>query len=255
MSTLHISKYTTGNQASVLVLLHGWGSSSKIWQPYIDELCKYFEIWCIDLPGHGESHMIEWDGSVEQGMQLLANVLPPVCSVVAWSLGGLWAQLYLQHFPERVQKLMLIASTPKFVASDDWLNGMPIVKFKLFNENYLSSPEKTLQQFIALQTLHGKYAKQCMQTLTRSATTKNFQNIAWGLSWLEEIDLRGMNYLKKNNICLLQGENDQVSSLAAAEDTAKICNNLELHNIAHASHVPFLSHPEIFIEHVFALIQ
>ena len=75
MSKLHVSRFTNGNQSSIIALLHGWGSSSKIWHPFIDELSSHFEIWCIDLPGHGESQAIDWDSSVEQGMSLLADAL------------------------------------------------------------------------------------------------------------------------------------------------------------------------------------
>ncbi|MBT8113603.1 MAG: alpha/beta fold hydrolase, partial [Gammaproteobacteria bacterium] len=69
MSKLHVSKFGQASNAPVLALLHGWGSSSKIWQPCLTELCKEFQLWCVDLPGHGESHDIVWDESVHQGLE------------------------------------------------------------------------------------------------------------------------------------------------------------------------------------------
>ncbi len=253
MSTLHVSKFTNGNQTSALVLLHGWGSSSKIWHPLIEELSRDFEIWCIDLPGHGKNQDINWDGTVEHGMNLLADALPPVCSIVGWSLGGLWAQLYMQYFPKRINKLMLIASTPKFVASKNWLNGMPVEKFKQFFENFKKTPRKGLEQFIVLQCLHGQGAKEIIKALSQSSVTKDFHKITWGLKWLEEIDLRAVKFSKLDQIHLLQGENDQVSAVAMAEDTSKIFNKLRLCKIADAGHVPFLSHQDYFIKCVLDL--
>ena len=76
MSTLHVSKYGKIKSAPVLVLLHGWGSSSKIWQSCIDELCNTYQVWCIDLPGHGDNQSVNWDASVEQGLALMEEVLP-----------------------------------------------------------------------------------------------------------------------------------------------------------------------------------
>ena len=60
MSKLNILKFGRGPD---LALLHGWGSSSKIWKTCVGELSQMFRIWCIDLPGHGDSHDIKWDAS------------------------------------------------------------------------------------------------------------------------------------------------------------------------------------------------
>jgi len=92
MSELQVSKFASAGNAPVLVLLHGWGSSSKIWQPLIPKLAKASNVWCVDLPGHGENHDIDWDGTADQGVELLANALPKKCVLVGWSLGGLLAQ-------------------------------------------------------------------------------------------------------------------------------------------------------------------
>ena len=79
MSKLHVSKFGQAKNLPVLVLLHGWSSSSKIWQPCIDKLSENFHVWCIDLPGHGESQGVDWDESVAQGLALLSEVLPERC--------------------------------------------------------------------------------------------------------------------------------------------------------------------------------
>jgi len=250
MSRLHVSKFAENTHDSILVLLHGWGSSSKIWKSSIQALSEKFEVWCIDLPGHGENKSLDWDASVEQGMQLLSEVLPPVCSMVGWSLGGLYAQFFLQYYPKRVKNLMLIASTPKFVASEDWLNGMPKEKFKLFCNNFAKAPQETLQQFFALQALHGKDAKKIMQILSQAAVTQEFQKITWGLQWLGEADLRNMKIPKQNSVYCLQGDADQLVSMQSAKDTLKIWPKMQLYEIAKAAHLPFVSHPEIFIKHL-----
>ncbi len=255
MSKLHVTKFEETKQAPILVLLHGWGSSSKIWQLCLDDLCKNFRVWCIDLPGHGENHSIIWDESVEQGLSLMANTLPEICSIVGWSLGGLYAQLYLQHFPHRVQNLMLIASTPKFIASKNWPNGMSVETFKKFSHNFKHSPEQTIKQFHTLQTLHSTCTKKIMHSLEHATKHQSLKNIIWGLQWLNTIDLRSSGIDQHAHIHIMQGEKDQVSSLHAAEDTAKIWDNVSLLKIMDAGHVPFLSHPKLFIEKVNLMMQ
>ena len=250
MSKLHVSKFGKSNNAPVLALLHGWGSSSKVWQACIEELSQELQIWCVDLPGHGESHDIEWDESIEQGLILLANALPASCLLVGWSLGGLLAQLYTKHYPQRVQSLMLVASTPKFVASTDWPHAMLVETFERFVKQFDTSPITTLKQFTALQALHSISSKQIIYALDRSVSSQYLENIRWGLQWLQEIDLRDSFFSTEIPITLLQGENDQVSSVKAAEHTAEIWQYVSLYKIANAGHTPFLSHPERFYEQV-----
>ena len=262
MSTLHITKYgpkiNQDGEAPILVLLHGWGSSSKVWLPCIDKLVEVFQVWCVDLPGHGESHGVEWDESVDQGMELLSKTLPQRCCLVGWSLGGLCAQLYVKQYPQRVQSLMLIASTPKFVVAPDWPHAMPYNIFSKFVQQFNTAPKVILKQFRALQALHSRSSKEIMPVLEQAASTKHSQRIAWGLQWLLEMDLRDSTIAEEIPLQLLHGENDQVSPIKAAQQSLEIWQkstkqthkNIQFCKIADAGHTPFLSHPEIFIQQV-----
>ena len=255
MSALHVSKFGESKKAPVLVLLHGWGSSSKIWHSCIPALCKNFQVWCVDLPGHGQSHSIVWDSSIEQGLNLLESTLPRKSSIVGWSLGGLFAQLYLQHYSQRVQNMMLIASTPKFTASKNWPHGMPKETLNSFTQKFSISAQQTLKQFRVLQTLHSLDAKKILQQLECSIEDQSLQSIRWGLQWLNSIDLRESNIDRNIPIQMLQGENDQVLSVKAAEDTKQLWGNISFHKITNAGHVPFLSHPKIFLKNVQLMTQ
>jgi len=250
MSTLQVTKYAENNHDSILVLLHGWGSSSKIWESLIGKLSEKFEVWCIDLPGHGNNQLLDWDGSVEQGLQLLEDVLPPACSIIGWSLGGLYAQLFLQRCSKQVKNIMLISSSPKFVASKNWPNGMPLEKFRNFCNHFATSPQETLQQFFALQILHGSEAKKLKRILSAAAVKSDFHKIAWGLEWLENVDLRKMQLAKQQSIQYLHGENDQVISTQSVIDAVNLWPGVQLGKVSKAAHVPFLSHPEILFEHL-----
>jgi len=254
MSELQVSKFASAGNAPVLVLLHGWGSSSKIWQPLIPKLAKASNVWCVDLPGHGENHDIDWDGTADQGVELLANALPKKCVLVGWSLGGLLAQLFAKHYPHRVHSLMLVASTPKFIAGPDWPHAMSADTFASFVNHFDVSPQATMKNFIALQSLHSKSSKQCKQALTSAMSIEDLDTIQWGLQWLQNLDLRDTFLEEAVSIDLLQGENDQVSFLKAAKHTADIWKHAQLHKIAEAGHAPFLSHPEQFVEQVRSML-
>ena len=233
-------------------MLHGWGSSSKVWHSCISELAKNSCLWCIDLPGHGNSHAISWNFSVDQGIELLAESLPEECTMLGWSLGGLWSQLYATKFPQRISKLMLISSVPRFLANNNWPNGMQNKVFMQFVDGFEKDPETTLKRFCALQVLNSASAKQTFGVLLQalSSDKKHIKNIAWGLSWLRNVDLRANKTLGSMPIYLMHGENDQLVSTKAAQQTVSQWQNAKLDVIPKAGHAPFIAYPETFIERV-----
>jgi pimeloyl-ACP methyl ester carboxylesterase len=101
---LSIEKYGSGQP---LVLIHGMGSAATAWKPLIPALAKQFEIYTVDLPGHGKSAL---DLSVAMDPKSLSNlVLDNLVSkgvnkfhLVGNSLGG-WVSLEIAAaHPERV---------------------------------------------------------------------------------------------------------------------------------------------------------
>ena len=118
---LHV---TSIGQGPRLVLLHGWALNSHVWDDVVPRLASEFTLDCIDLPGHGSS---PWQPGIHDLESLAAAVAPHLdaqCNLLGWSLGAMVAlELALAH-PARIEKLVLVASTPKFVASDDWPSAM-----------------------------------------------------------------------------------------------------------------------------------
>src|ERR1700676_4457936 len=103
MNRLHSE---TMGQGPPLVLLHGWGWHSGIWQPLLPELAKYYQITMIDLPGCGHSVLLSDSYNLEILATQLLQVAPPLATWLGWSLGGLIAMWMALHYPARVNKLI-----------------------------------------------------------------------------------------------------------------------------------------------------
>ena len=58
---LHVVKR---GQGKPLLLIHGIGGSWRTWNPIIDALAAQREVIAIDLPGHGETPVLEGDNSI-----------------------------------------------------------------------------------------------------------------------------------------------------------------------------------------------
>jgi pimeloyl-ACP methyl ester carboxylesterase len=110
----HRRAYRMAGQGPVLLLLHGIGDSSDSWLPVMPALTERFTVIAPDLLGHGRSDKPRADYSVAafaNGMRDLLEILGVErATVVGHSLGGGVAAQFGYQYPERLERLVLVAS-------------------------------------------------------------------------------------------------------------------------------------------------
>jgi pimeloyl-[acyl-carrier protein] methyl ester esterase len=115
-----LTKRTLG-QGKNIVLLHGWGVNSVVWQGISKPLQEHFRVTYIDLPGFGQNaqHLPE-DYDLTNVADLVSQCLPTsyvLLSLVSGRFSGTKNSLTK---PEGIEQLILVASSPKFAAASDW---------------------------------------------------------------------------------------------------------------------------------------
>jgi pimeloyl-ACP methyl ester carboxylesterase len=97
-----------------LLLIHGIGDSSRTWRDVIPILARDHTVLAPDLLGHGRSDKPRADYSVggyANAMRDLMSVLGiERATVVGHSLGGGVAMQFAYQYPERCERLVLVAS-------------------------------------------------------------------------------------------------------------------------------------------------
>jgi len=110
----HRRAYRMCGSGPALLLLHGIGDSSLGWEPLMAPLAERFTVIAPDLLGHGESDKPRADYSVAayaNGMRDLLDVLGVErVTVVGHSLGGGVAAQFAYQYPERCDRLVLVAT-------------------------------------------------------------------------------------------------------------------------------------------------
>jgi len=95
----------------VIALVHGLGSRAEHWLPAARLLARHHRVVLIDLPGHGQSAMLQ-PFSLERAAQALDLALrregPQPLVLVGHSLGGLVAAAEACDRPGRVRALVLV---------------------------------------------------------------------------------------------------------------------------------------------------
>jgi len=97
-----------------VVLIHGITSSAETWRPAMAALARAHTVIAPDLLGHGASAKPRGDyslGAFASGVRdLVAALGHERATVVGHSLGGGIAMQFAYQFPERIERLVLIAS-------------------------------------------------------------------------------------------------------------------------------------------------
>jgi pimeloyl-ACP methyl ester carboxylesterase len=109
----HERAYVKAGRGPAVLLLHGLGCDSRTWLPVLDQLARRFTVVVPDLLGHGRSAKPRADysiGGYANGMRDLLTVLGVErATVVGHSFGGGIAMQFAYQYPQRCERLVLVA--------------------------------------------------------------------------------------------------------------------------------------------------
>ncbi|MFO1430329.1 MAG: pimeloyl-ACP methyl ester esterase BioH [Candidatus Competibacteraceae bacterium] len=241
-----------------LVLVHGWGMHSGIWEDVIEALVDDYRVTYLDLPGYGYSRFAGGEYSLESLSRTLAALSPPKAVWIGWSLGGMIAQRLAIDAPERVAKLVLIGSSPCFVRRPDWPHALDYRMLHAFAENLSRDYRATLKRFLALEVHGGEHEVALLRQLRELVFQHgepDTEALRTGLTILETADLRAELRRIACPALLLLGRRDNLVPVAAGAATCRLLPNARLHVFERAAHAPFFSHLAEFISHLRAFLD
>jgi pimeloyl-ACP methyl ester carboxylesterase len=105
--------YRMGGWGPLLVLVHGITSSSATWDRVLSKLAKQYTVLAPDLLGHGRSDKERGDYSLAAHANTIRDLMDVLGlrrgTFVGHSLGGGVAMQLAYQYPERVDRLVLVA--------------------------------------------------------------------------------------------------------------------------------------------------
>lgn len=227
-----------------MVLLHGWGSTAKVWRAVADDFRRTYDCYLPELPGHGDSGLAHSD-SGRLASQLINEINRPA-TWLAWSLGALIAMQAALQSPDRVERLILVAGTPSFVQTPQWREAMPVSTFNQFLDEYRTNPRQAQKRFIALQA-HGDRNGRHVRQQLEAAATPAASDIGWGLDMLHSQSLGTDLANISCPIHCLYGANDALVPASIADAMQALA---EVTLWPETGHAPFLSDRERFVQWV-----
>jgi len=107
-------RYFVRGSGSPVLLLHGFGGFLETWVFNIPPLSKRYQVYAIDLPGHGLSDKSESCYTTAFAIEHAADIMEALgikrAILIGHSLGGAVSINIALSLPERVSKLVLVNS-------------------------------------------------------------------------------------------------------------------------------------------------
>jgi pimeloyl-ACP methyl ester carboxylesterase len=249
--------------APVLLLLHGLGCDHTTWRPVIRTLARRYTVIAPDLLGHGRSDKPRADYSVGGYANAMRDLLTVLgvdkVTVVGHSLGGGVAMQFAYQFPERTERMVLVAP-----------GGMG-------PEVTLALRAITLPGFhtaMGLTTLPGirQATSTWLRTLAASGVSRarDLDEVAEIVATFRDpkarsairqvvsavIDWRGQivsmadrAYLTEAMpMCVIWGADDAVIPVRHATNAAEMAPGATVEVIPNAGHFPHKDHPQRFVK-------
>lgn len=245
---MNINKVVTG-QGEDVVISHGWGCDHRYMQPIVDQLANRYRVTNIDLPGRGQSAWLSSTQSMEDLAEQLLPILPKQAIYIGWSFGGVIATAIAAKYHDRVKHFIGIATTPKFVASDNW-PGIPAPGFKpAFEEVRQKGLNEILQAWFDGEFADFNPKPAAYHELTKLLSEiRPFDMNAFfrGIEIVDATDLRKEFASIQCPIDLIFGEKDGAIPIASTNYIKNLNSNVKIHIIPNAQHASFWTHPQEF---------
>ena len=105
--------YLEQGEGKPVILIHGFLYNTVMWKKSIEDLAKKFKVYAIDLWGWGYSERLKdlnysFDLYGKQVVGFMDAFKIPKASLVGQSMGGGISVYVAAHFPDRVDKLILV---------------------------------------------------------------------------------------------------------------------------------------------------
>ena len=266
----HRRAYVKAGKGPVVLLLHGLGCDHTTWEPIIDMLARRYTVIAPDLLGHGLSDKPRADYSVggyANGMRDLLTVLGiDRATVIGHSFGGGVAMQFAYQFPERTERLLLVASGGLGPEVTPAIRAITTPGF---------------HQVMGLLTLPGvRHAgKAGLRALSRSSLkhTRDLDEVAEIYDSFKDpharhairhvvravVDWRGQIVTMADRayltdampMCVVWGRDDKVIPVRHASNAAQLAPKARVEVIPNAGHFPHKDHPHRFAKIVHEFIR
>ncbi len=254
--------YRIAGAGPPVVLVHGWLSSSRVWEPLAKKLAQNFTVYMLDLPGFGGSDKPLSGYGLRPGSRLLhafcAEFGITDAAVVGHDIGGDMAVKLAADYPDAVRKLVLVAAPAKEdhidLPTSLWLATAPVVGpvFYVLGRSLQTLRRWWMRSFVSNA---GDLPRQAVEDAGRSTPAAVGQSLKAVRRELSRDRLVRQARRVKAPLLVVSGEEDQIVDPDAARVWAEIMPESEALSIEGCGHLPMAEEPAAFEDRVLSYLE
>lgn len=235
--------YTVTGAGAACILLHGFLENITIWDVLRTQLENSHKVICIDLPGHGQSDVLNGTQSIaamaDAVLQVVEREKLGKVDLVGHSMGGYVALAFAEANPEKVNGVLLLNSTP--VADDEQRIANRKHGIAMAKKNYEAIVKMSIANLFA-STNRKKLEKEIEKLKDEALKTPVEGYIAGQIAMMNRPDLS--NFFKEATFkkAMLLGENDTL--IEAFETKKAFFDKIPEIAILSGGHVLFIENPK-----------
>jgi pimeloyl-[acyl-carrier protein] methyl ester esterase len=216
-----------------VVFLPGWGFSASIWHDIGVSLTP--NCYFLNFPEVSEKTC-----GISGILQQLITQIPDHSILIGWSLGGLLAINLCTTFPDKFAKLILVASTPKFIVANQW-PGVPLREAN----HFMNTAKKDIQKALATHSnlTICPFSKLALERhLNKNLSPKS---LLFYLELLMNADYRDIYLSLTLPILHLFGSKDAIISAHTMAALQLSSSHITFKNLPEAGHIPFITNRKV----------
>ena len=116
-----IPNFVSLGTGPVLLFLHGIGGNHHSFDWQLPAFANHWKATAWDMPGYGESTPMDdmtFENLAHAVAVLLDHLKAPTAAIIGHSMGGMVAQEFMVHYPERTSAVVLSGTSPSFGSSN-----------------------------------------------------------------------------------------------------------------------------------------
>ena len=254
-------RYNVIGAGPPVLLVHGWLSSSRIWERLAQRLAQRFTVYTLDLKGFGESDKPLAGYGVRYGSRLLyafcAHFGLTRTAVIAHDLGGDMAVKLAADHPDMVGRLVLV-SVPADEDQIDlptplWLATLPAVGplFYALGRTVRGLRVMWMRPFVLDR---DDLADEVVEDAAKSTPAAVAKTLGVTRREISRERLARQARIIKVPVLLVVGEDDQIVDPQSVSVWARIIGQSEIRLMDECGHMPMIERPGEFNAQMLAFL-
>jgi pimeloyl-ACP methyl ester carboxylesterase len=233
-----------------LLLIHGFASSLRVWDPLVEVLQAHYRCWAVDLAGCGSSRIasdraVTLDEHIAMLQAFVQEHDIHPCAIIGHSMGGMLTLKLALADPTLTEKLVLVCPTVtgRYFWGANYLVSVPVVQQML----RWTQPMWDVLQSESTRPL--LVTPTYLKPDVRERVRDDFRRTSWGMAMSAIAGITGENLgphlsqIQQPTLVVVGGRDDMVPP-AEGRFAAKMMPNATLLDIRKAHHLPLDEAPD-----------